>query len=453
MNLRPGFFLRHPRIWIVSPTDPPSTQSSPPSPAELVGVFLRISLLGFGGPNAHLALMLDEVVERRGWLTKEHFLQLVGITNLIPGPNSSEVAIHIGYTQRGWRGALATGLAFLAPTFVLVVLFSWLYFRFGTVPQVEGVFWGLKPAILAVILAAGWKLAKVALEAGPEPDIGDPGSPVGKGSLRFQRVLLLLLAFGGVATSFLLDRWEVAAMALGGVLGWGLLRGGSSGASSTTRPGDGGTPTESSSEHPPGKSRGGAAGRLGLLLLPAWAPGLPSALVPLGQLFGLTLGAGAVLFGGGYMLVALLEPFVVGSYGWLTPQQFLDGIALTQAVPGPIVTLVAFVGYGVAGVLGAAVATAGIYLPSFTAVLLVAPVLDKWRRMESVAAALKGVNAVVAGAILGVGLTLLPSALEDLWGGAILLLALVALIRFRAKAIWLVLGGVGAGVLHAVLGF
>jgi chromate transporter len=190
---------------------------------------------------------------------------------------------------------------------------------------------------------------------------------------------------------------------------------------------------------------------MGFLLLPTTASIFPSAAAPLGQLFGLMLGTGAVLFGGGYMLVALLEPFVVGSFGWLTPEEFLDGIALTQAVPGPIVTLVAFVGFAVAGVPGAFVATAGIYIPSFAAVLLVAPVLDKWRHMEGVAAALKGVNAVVAGAILGVGLTLLPSALEDLWGAAILMAALVALIRFRAKAIWLVMAGIGAGLIHALL--
>jgi chromate transporter len=405
-----------------------------------VSVFLRISLLGFGGPNAHLALMLDEVVEGRGWLTREHFLQLVGITNLIPGPNSSEVAIHIGYTQRGWRGALAAGLAFLSPTFVLVVLFSWLYFRFGTLPQVEGIFWGLKPAILAVILAAGWKLAKVALEAGSGPGTVGPDSSGGRASLLPRRLLLLLLAFGGVAVSILLDRWEVAAMALGGALGWGVLRGRSPEA-----------PPPPGAPGPPQRSGGGAFSRLGLLLIPGWASVLPSAAAPLGQLFGLTLGAGAVLFGGGYMLVALLEPFVVEHYGWLTSQQFLDGIALTQAVPGPIVTLVAFVGFAVAGVPGAAVATAGIYIPSFAAVLLVAPALHRWRHMEGVAAALKGVNAVVAGAILGVGLTLLPSALEDFWGGALLMVALVALIRFRAKAIWLVMGGIGAGLVHALL--
>jgi len=165
----------------------------------------------------------------------------------------------------------------------------------------------------------------------------------------------------------------------------------------------------------------------------------------------LTLGAGAVLFGGGYMLVALLEPFVVGAYGWLSPQEFLDGIALTQAVPGPIVTLVAFVGFAVAGVPGAAVATAGIYIPSFAAVLLVAPALDRWRDRTGVAAALKGVNAVVAGAILGVGFTLIPSAVGDLWGSLIAMIALLALVKFKVKAIWVVLGGICAGLIHIAL--
>lgn len=414
-------------------------------------MFLRISLLGFGGPNAHLALMLDEVVERRGWLSRQHFLHLVGITNLLPGPNSSEVAIHIGYTQRGWRGALATGLAFLLPTFVLVVSFSWLYFRFGTLPQVEGVFWGLKPAILAVILAAGWKLARVALEAPPPPEDGDPAPSVGGGPLRLQRLLLLLLAFGGVATSLFLDRWEVGAMALGGVLGWGLWHGrGPRGAQGPPQPEAAPTPDalEPKSEGP----GAGTPGRFGFLLIPLSVSAIPSVAAPLGQIFGLMLGTGAVLFGGGYMLVAILEPFVVQAYGWLTPQQFLDGIALTQAVPGPIVTLVAFVGFAVAGVPGAAVATAGIYIPSFAAVLVAAPALERWRHLEGVAAALRGVNAVVAGAILGVGLTLIPSALEDLWGGAILMAALVALIRFRTKAIWLVLAGIAAGLAHVVAG-
>ncbi|MGM0670072.1 MAG: chromate efflux transporter [Gemmatimonadota bacterium] len=390
-----------------------STEAGPPPHmGTLARVFLRISLLGFGGPNAHLALMLDEVVDRRKWITREHFLHLVGVTNLLPGPNSSEVAIHIGYTQRGWKGALTTGLAFLLPTFFLVVLFSALYFRYGNLPQVEGVFWGLKPAVLAIILAAGWKLAGAALEPRSLP--------------------LRALALGGVATALFLDRWEVAAMALGGAAGWALFRTGPR--NRTAAPDGDGTTSLSALLLLP------ASGLLGTLSLP-----------PLLHLFGLMLGTGAVLFGGGYMLVALLEPFVVEAYGWLTPQQFLDGIALTQAVPGPIVTLVAFVGYAVAGAPGAALATAGIYLPSFAAVLAVAPHLERWRKREGIKAALKGVNAVVAGAILGVGLTLIPSAVQDGWSAALALLALAALVGLRARAIWVVGGGVVAGLLHLLL--
>jgi chromate transporter len=134
----------------------------PPVPSlwVLARTYLKISLLGFGGPNAHLALMLDEVVERRRWISRERFLEIVALTNLLPGPNSSEVAIHVGYTQRGWAGALATGLMFLVPTFVIVTALSALYFRFGTLPQVTPIFWALQPVIVAVVLSAGWKIGR-----------------------------------------------------------------------------------------------------------------------------------------------------------------------------------------------------------------------------------------------------------------------------------------------------
>jgi chromate transporter len=163
----------------------------------------------------------------------------------------------------------------------------------------------------------------------------------------------------------------------------------------------------------------------------------------IGRLFLLTLWMGSVLFGGGYMLIALLEPYVVGQYGWLTAEQFLDGIALTQAVPGPIVTLVAFVGYAVAGV--------GIYLPSFSAVLLIAPWLERWRQVGWVRAVLKGVNAVVAGAIFGVALTLVPPAVPDPWTAVLLAASLLAVFRLRVGALWLVLAGIAAGVLRSAL--
>lgn len=396
---------------------------NPPGYGLLILTFLRISLLGFGGPNAHLALILDEIVDRRKWITREHFMHLVGVTNLLPGPNSSEVVIHIGYTQRGWRGSLATGLAFLLPTLVMVTLFSALYFRYGTVPAVEGLFWGLKPAILAVILAAGWKLGKTALDFPNKPNAA-----------------LLLLGAGGILTAFFLDRFEVPVMVLGGLIAWVLW--GRSRPKDTT-----GGPSDSST----GSASPTRPGVLALpLLVSSASPVTLGGVVisPLASLFLLMFGSGAVLFGGGYMLVALLEPFVVEGFGWLTADQFLDGIALTQAVPGPIVTLVAFVGFAVAGVPGAVLATAGIYLPSFLAVWAVAPHLEKWRHAEGFRAALKGVNAVVAGAILGVGLTLLGSGLPDVWAAALFLAALLARVRFDIPAVWIVAAGLAAGTVN-----
>lgn len=402
---------------------------SKPGYGELARVFLRLSLLGFGGPNAHIALMLDDVVERRRWISREHFLQLLGITNLLPGPNSSEVVIHIGYTQRGWRGGLVTGLAFLAPTFVFVVALSALYFRYGTVPAVAGIFWGLEPAIVAVILGAGWKLGRAAVTDAK----------------------LAALALGGVLVAIFLDRWEVLAMALGGVAGWMLYHRGGRGTSprnepdreTSTAPEPKETPTES------GHEREKKERHSSLLLLQLGLVG--ASLGELGRLFWLMLWTGSVLFGGGYMLVALLEPYVVDSYGWLTSNQFVDGIALTQAVPGPIVTLVAFIGYGVAGIPGAALATAGIYIPSFAAVFLVAPYVERWRRIEWVKAVLRGVNAVVAGAIVGVALTLVPPSVPDPWAGVILVAALVATFAFSVGPIWLVLAGLAAGALRTLL--
>ena len=381
-------------------------------------VFTGISLMGFGGPNAHLALMLDEIVERRRWIAREHFLHLVAVTNLLPGPNSSEVVIHVGYTQRGWRGGLVSGLAFMAPTFVFVVVLSALYFRYGTVPAVEQLFWGLKPAIVAIILGAGWKLGRTTVTDLP----------------------LFVMAAGGLAVAIWLDRWEVAAMAAGGFISWLLYR-------SHPVPG---TDAGSESEVSAGASKPSSdeGGRRALMLVPALSILGSGELV---RLFLLMAGIGTVLFGGGYMLIALLEPYVVGQFGWLTADQFLDGIALTQVVPGPIVTFVAFVGYAVGGVPGAVVAILGIYLPSFAAVFAVAPFLESWRQREGVRAVLMGVNAVVSGAILGVAVTLTAPAVPDVLAGVLLVGVLAAQLRFGVPAIWLVAAGLAAGIVRWLL--
>jgi chromate transporter len=391
---------------------PSEEQASPrqvdgplPSHGALVRTFLKISLLGFGGPNAHLALMLDEVVERRRWLTRERFLEIMALTNLLPGPNSSEVAIHVGYTQRGWTGALSTGLTFLLPTFVMVTALSAAYFRFGALPQVEAIFWGLQPVIVAIVLSAGWKIARTGVKT----------------------PLQGILAGGGAAVSLVSGQAVIMAMLVGGVLTWAPRR-------------------EGTDERPPGPQ---GEARTGWLAAPIVALG--GSLGTLGSVFLTHLWIGSVLFGGGYVLVALLEPWAVDRYGWLTSAQFLDGVALTQAVPGPISTLSAFVGYAAAGVPGAALGTAGIYLPAFLSVLLVAPRLERLRELEGVRRALAGVVAVVAGAVVGVGVSLASAGIRDGWSGSVALGALALAIRWKVPALWLVSGGLVMGLLRLVL--
>jgi chromate transporter len=377
----------------------------PPSLLELLRVYLKISLLGFGGPNAHLALMLDEVVERRRWITREHFLQLVGVTNLLPGPNSSEVAIHIGYTQRGWRGALVTGLAFVVPTFFIVLALSWTYFRLGSLPRADALLWGVKPAVLAVIVWAGVRLARTAVTDS----------------------IMAILAAVGAAVAWIAGGWEAPAMLFGGFVAWWRWRASAPGGDASWPP----------------------SCRTGAVL--ALAPIGTAPVGTLATIFLTHLWIGSVLFGGGYMLVALLQPFAVERYAWVTPAQLLDGVAITQAIPGPISTLTTFVGYAAAGVPGAALATAGLYLPSFVAVLAVAPHLTRLRERPALQAALAGVSAVAAGAILGVAVGLAPVALPDAVAALLFVAALVLLARTELAAGWIVLAGLVVGVLRMVI--
>jgi len=402
---------------------PPEGEGPAPSLASLIRSFLKISLLGFGGPNAHLALMLDEVVERRRWLTRERFLELIAVTNLLPGPNSSEVAIHVGYLKRGWQGALATGLTFLLPTFVMVTAASMLYFRFGTMPQVEAVFWGLQPVIVAIVLAAGWKIGKAGVK-----------TPV-------QGVLAVI----GAAVSLVSGQAIIAAMVLGGGLTWWLRKGDRNWTHGTAaEDGDAERETTEAQDDPPPNSHRGA-----WFVLPV-ALG-SGALGTLATVFGTHLWIGSVLFGGGYVLVALLEPYAVTQYGWLSADQFLDGVALTQAIPGPISTLSAFVGYAAAGVPGAILATTGIYLPAFVGVLWLAPRLERIREVDAVRHALEGVVAAAAGAVAGVGFSLAVAGVQDLAAGLIAAVAIMLAVWRKVPSLWLVGGGLVMGVLRLML--
>ena len=385
-----------------------------PSLLELARVYLWISLMGFGGPSAHLALMLDEVVERRGWLTRERFLELMAVTNLLPGPNSSEVAIHVGYAMRGWRGAMVTGLSFLLPTFFMVTGFSVLYFRWGTLPQVEALFWGVQPVIVAIVVSAGVKIGRAGVKTRTQAVLAAAGAAV---SLFSGIAIVPAMLLGGAVTAWRRRPALVVALLPSGSL---------------LSPE--GLPTR------------------GLLASAAAATAAGAAATgTLATVFLLHLGIGSVLFGGGYVLVALLEPYAVGRFAWLTAGQFLDGVALTQAVPGPISTLSAFVGYAAAGVPGAILGTAGIYLPAFAAVLLTAPQLERVRDLPSVRRALDGVVAVAAGAVLGVGVDLAVAAIGDVVTLLLAAVALVAATWKKVPALWLVAFGLAAGGLRALL--
>ena len=405
-----------------------ASDASAPSLFELARVYLGISLLGFGGPNAHLALMLDEVVERRGWLTKERFVELMAVTNLLPGPNSSEVAIHVGYTQRGWAGALATGLAFLLPTFFMVTGLSALYFRFGALPQVESIFWGLQPVIVAIVVSAGIKIGRAAIDTRGQ----------------------LALAVVGAGVSLISGPAIIVAMVMAGVL-FALNSGGWRQASVGVSSGEGADPG------PPTRPAVIALAIQATAGSAATGPGTAAAAATVAlsgtviTVFLTHLWIGAVLFGGGYVLVALLEPYAVDQFGWLTSAQFLDGVALTQAVPGPISTLSAFVGYAAAGVPGAILGTVGIYLPAFAAVLSTAPRLERLRDVPVVKAALRGVVPVAAGAVLGVGASLVAAGVRDPVAAGLAAVAFVAAVWKKVPSLWLMGVGLAFGAGRALL--
>jgi chromate transporter len=369
----------------------PSGRVSPV--AEVGGYFLRLGTFGFGGPPAHIAAMHDDLVRRRGWIDERRFVEVVGVTNLIPGPNSTEVAIHLGYLRAGIPGGIVAGLAFMLPAFVMVLGLSWLYFESGPFRLREDVLGGIQPVALAAVLGASWRLRSAVVGGWRKPLLG-------------AAALVLTIAF-----PLLSPVWLLAAGA------FALL---------TSIP------------------RSGAA-----LVVP-----IPVAAVGLGGLPGLAwvfFRTGVLLFGGGLVLVPLLAPEVVAR-GWLTEPAFLDGVALGQATPGPIVLTAAFVGFAVAGVVGAVVATVAIFLPSFLAVLAGSgPFLRRFRDRPAVAAFVEGVSAGALGAILASAVLLGEAALAGPVRIAIFVGALAAIL-LRAPVALVVLAGAVLGAWAGAVG-
>ena len=368
--------------------------------SEIAWLFFRLGLTAFGGPAAHIAMMEDEFVSRRKWISRQHFLDLIGATNLIPGPNSTEMTMHLGYERGGFAGMLAAGGCFIAPAAALTGAVAWAYVEYGALPAVEPWLAGIKPAVLAIIAGALWKLGKKAIK-------GWRLAPVAAA------VFAAMLAGVG----------EVPALLAGGVLGMLWLR----------------------------ASEPKAVGLFPLLLLPrdAWAAAAAgsagAAAVSLSKLGLFFLKVGAILYGSGYVLIAFLEGGLVDDYGWLTQQQLLDAVAAGQLTPGPVLTTATFVGFVLGGVKGAAVATLGIFLPSFVFVAILNPVVPKLRKSEWTAAFLDAVNAAAVALMAAVTLELARTTLTSWQAGAIALAAALAAMRFGVGAVWLVAGGALAG--------
>ncbi|MGV0025974.1 chromate efflux transporter [Phormidesmis priestleyi] len=396
------------------------SRSSSPRLKELATLFLKLGILGFGGPSAHIAMMENEVVKKRRWLSQEQFLDLLGATNLIPGPNSTEMAIHIGYLYAGWLGLVVSGVAFIFPAVLITTGFAWAYVAFGAVPQIAFLLYGIKPAVLAVVLDALWRLSPKAIKT--------------------RKLFVIAIA---VALLVWLGRVnEIVALLIGGVFGMLWLQ-----------VPDRAKQSEEEANLLIVSITAGTA-------LKATAAIVATSQASLWQLGWSFLKIGSILFGGGYVLLSFMQGEFVEGYGWLTQQQLLDAIAIGQLTPGPILSTATFVGYVIAGIPGAIVATVAIFLPSFIFVVVLNPLIPFLRRSQWSSAFLDAVNASALALMWVVTFQLAISTLGrsippyvDGLAVAITIISTVLAIRFRVNTAWLVLGGAAIGALAFSLGF
>jgi chromate transporter len=389
--------------------------SSPNRLAEVAGLFLRLGFTAFGGPVAHIAMMRREIVQQRQWISDEHFLDLLSIVNLIPGPNSTELAIYLGYRRAGWPGLMVAGICFIGPAMLIVLALAWLYVRFGSLPQVGWLFYGIKPVVIAIIAQAVWGLCRTVLR-GVWPVV------LGLTALVFSLLgvnQLILLVCGGLFFGLL--RW------------WERRRQRDVVSSSVL-------PFSLSGVHELWQK---ASPTVPLA-------GVAAAVVPVSllTLFLTFLKIGAVLYGSGYVLLSFLRTDFVVRLGWLTDRQLLDAVSIGQFTPGPVFTTATFIGYLVAGWPGALLATLGIFLPSFLLVALVHPLAARLRKSPWTAAILDGINIVALALMTAVLLQLGQSALIDVLTWLIALVSLGILLRFKINSVWLILAGALVGVVR-----
>jgi chromate transporter len=368
---------------------------------ELFAFFLRLGLTGFGGPAAHIALMETEAVERRRWITRERFLDLLGSCNLLPGPSSTQVAMALGYTRAGWAGLAIAGACFITPAALLTLALAWAYVRYGHLAQAQGLLYGAKPVMVAIIAHAIWRLGRMALR---------------NAALLLAGIVCLVANLAGVPPI-------VVLFLAGGVFASQVLQRRNAG-------------------------KRGAAVAVGSILAKAGASAAAPGLLPIVLVF---LKLGVVVFGSGYVLLAFLQADLVDRLHWVTKTQLLDAITAGQLTPGPLFATATFLGYLLHGYTGALAATLAIFLPSFFLAGLAASVADRLRKSPVLGGFLDGVNAAAVALMASVTLTLGRATLVDPWTWSIAILSALILLRFKLNATWLIVAGAAVGVvLHAL---
>ena len=372
---------------------------------EIAVAFLRLGFIAFGGAVAHIALMEEEFVRRRGWLSREEFVDRVGAVNLLPGPSSTEMAIYLGQLRGGFPGLLIAGAAFILPSALIMCVMAWGYVRYGALPQIAGVLWGVKPVVVVLIAQAVWSLGKTVLKSR---------------ELMVIAAIVLGLAAMHVAT---------LALLIGTGVAWIV-------ANRFGQNGDG--------QNGIAAAAGGAAGV---------ASGAATVAATTAGVFVYFLKIGALLFGTGYVLLAVLREDLVTRMHWLSESQLLDGIAVSQATPGPFFTVATFLGYVLSGWRGAGLATVGMFVPAFVYVAVTANILPRLRKSPTASAFLDGVNAAAVALMAFVGFQFAREVVVTPLVAVIAAVSAVLAFRSKVNSAWLILGGAVCGLVAKVSGW
>lgn len=369
---------------------------------EIAQLFLKLGCIGFGGPAAHIAMMQQEVVVKRQWMTDEHFLDLLGATNLIPGPNSTEMAIHIGYDKGGWKGLLVAGLCFILPAVLITGVLAWLYQKYGQLPEIQPFIYGIKPAVIAIIVGAVFPLAKKSIKSALLAAVGL--SVLCLALLGWSEVYLMFGAGGLMLLLYYVQKYK----------------------------------------------GNGLRSFVPLTFIPLVHSAIGSEINM--RLFWIFLKIGAILYGSGYVLFAFLDTELVMK-GLLTRQQLLDAIAVGQFTPGPVFTSVTFIGYQINGFFGALLSTVAVFIPSFVLVGLLNPLMKKMRGSKGLSAFLDAVNVASVALIAAVCIVMAKETMVDWKAVMIALISVVVVFKFKKmNSAFVVVGGAFLGYLLCLFG-